>query len=88
VTQSPRSSAAIADERQRLAAYVRDSQRVQRRLKQGLVLGLPAALIALSFDRTIGLTALLIILFVAGIGFYITAMHIAEWRQRLYDLDR
>ena len=73
-------------ERTELEGYLEGSRRVQKRITQGTAVLVPASLIATTFDKNVGLIALFIVLFSAGIGYYITAMHIAEWKQKLYEL--
>lgn len=73
-------------ERERLEGYVAGSRRVQRALVRGTVVGTPLSIVGAQFYPTIGWSLLAVIVSTAGIGFYITGMHIAEWRQRLYEL--
>jgi len=58
---------------------------VQRSLCWVLVVGLGATFLAMGTGYA--LPAFLTVLFVGGVGFYITGMHISEWRNRVHELD-
>jgi len=72
-------------ERDVLLGYIHKSRCVQRSLCWLLLFGLCATLMAMGTGY--GVAAFLTVLFVGGVGFYITGMHIAEWRARVHELD-
>jgi hypothetical protein len=70
-------------ERARLTGYIQNSRRVQRKLTVALPVGVVVAIVAWFVDGRIGFGLLATTLGVVGIGFWITAGHIAEWNTRL-----
>jgi hypothetical protein len=75
-------------ERARLGGYIQNSRRVQRKLKIALPIGIAVAIAAWLVDGRLGFALLATTLGVVGIGFWITAGHIAEWNTRLEVLAR
>lgn len=73
---------------QRLERYIRESRRTQWQLKILCAVALAISGIIWFVDAWAGFVGVLITGFVAFIGFYITAMHIAEWEQLLYDMEQ
>jgi hypothetical protein len=70
-------------ERARLTGYIQNSRRVQRKLTVALPVGVVVAIVAWFVDGRVGFGLLAATLGVVGIGFWITAGHIAEWNTRL-----
>lgn len=68
-----------------LRSYIRKSRAVQKALWWLLFVGLTLANAA--GELGFGLPAFLTVAFVGLIGFYITGMHIAEWKERLFELE-
>jgi hypothetical protein len=75
-------------ERARLGGYIQNSRRVQRKLTIALPIGIAVAIAAWLVDGRVGFGLLAITLGVVGIGFWITAGHIAEWNTRLEVIAR
>ena len=71
-----------------LEGYIQASRDTQRQLWWLSLLGAAISIVAWVIDSRAGLTALVITVFVALIGFYITGMHISEWQQELYKLRK
>lgn len=76
------------DRRATLNGWITGSRRVQRQLGWGAVGGSVASVGAWVVSSTVGIAALLTVLGVYGIGMWITASHIADWKTRLEVMDR
>jgi hypothetical protein len=81
-------TARVEAERARLGGYIQNSRRVQRKLKIALPIGVVVAIAAWFVDGRVGFGLLATTLGVVGIGFWITAGHIAEWNTRLEVMAR
>ena len=88
--EQDRGGASGSSERERLTGFIRNSRRVQRRLVRAGVAGLAlaAGLTIAEVDRSIVLGLLLVVGMVVAMGFWITTSHIAEWNERLREIDR
>jgi hypothetical protein len=75
-------------ENERLAGYIGNSRRVQRRLRIALPIGLAIALAAWLVDGRVGFTLLVVTLAIVGIGYWITWGHITEWNTRIAAIRR
>jgi hypothetical protein len=81
-------TARMEAERSRLDGYIQNSRRVQRKLTIALPIGVAVAIAVWVLDGRVGFALLAATLGVVGIGFWITAGHIAEWNTRLEVLAR
>ncbi|HWM89094.1 MAG TPA: hypothetical protein VNO33_24755 [Kofleriaceae bacterium] len=76
-------------ERERLVRNTAKSRQLQRRLRVVLLAGIPVvlALVIAGLDGTIVLAVATTLGIVVGVGYWITAGHIREWRERLREID-
>ncbi len=86
VESAPR--AARPGEREQLLGYVAKSRRVQGRLRNIGIAGIPIviALVISPLDGTVALAAAVMVGILVGVGFWITSGHIREWNERLREI--
>ncbi|MEZ4364769.1 MAG: hypothetical protein R2939_00610 [Kofleriaceae bacterium] len=74
--------------RRQLLGWIADSERRQRRLRVVTAAGGVLGLGALAIDRTVGLMVLGATATISIVTYWVTAAHIADWRQQLEHLAR
>ena len=75
-----------AQQRDQLQAWITSSQRRQQRAGRITFALLVPALATLWFDRTVGIVAVLLVGSIGFIAYWVTAAHIADFRQQLEHL--
>ncbi len=75
------------ESRDELERWIAGTRQVQKKLKLGLAVGVPASIVLLVISRPAGGIAIAIVALVALAGFWITGGHIQDWEAKLYKLD-
>jgi hypothetical protein len=73
--------------REELESWIAGSQRLQRKLALATGVGFAIAVGLAIWNATVGGAAMALVALVAIAGFWVTASHIADWRNRLAVLD-
>ncbi len=73
----------LVAKRAELERWIAGSAQVQRRIKRALPIGVAVAIAACFWRGAVGGSLLAMVLMFAGVGMWITAAHIADWRSKL-----
>ena len=73
----------LAAKRAELERWIAGSEQVQRRIKRALPVGVVLAIAACFWRGSVGGGLLATVLMFGGVGMWITAAHIADWRSKI-----
>lgn len=76
------------DRRAELEGWIARTRDTQRKLAIGVACGIVVAIGLIVWKSQVGMAALGIVVLVAVCGFWVTASHIADWRDKLDQVDR